>query len=66
MPRFRAEIVLYFDADDMRIVPRRLQELNAAVATVGFDFHRGKAARAEPEQADDGWTRYASIPDPPA
>jgi hypothetical protein len=63
MPRFRAELVFYFDADDERTVPRRLQELNAAAAAVGFDFHGGQAAEGS-EPAEDGWTRYA--PDPPA
>jgi hypothetical protein len=66
MPRFRAEVVFYFDADDMRTVPRRLRELNAAAEAVGFDFHRGEAAEgSEPEPAEDGWTHYAPMPDPP-
>lgn len=65
MPHFRAEVVFYFDADDMRTVPRRLQELNAAAAAVGFDFHGGKAAEgSEPEPAENGWTRYAPMADP--
>jgi hypothetical protein len=67
MPRFRAELVFYFDGDDMRTVPRRLQELNAAAAAVGFDFHAGRAAESsEPKPPEDGWTRYAPMPDPPA
>ena len=67
MPRFRAEVVFYFDADDMRAVPRRLQELNAAATAVGFDFHGGKTTEGSaPEPAEDGWTRYAPMPDPPA
>jgi hypothetical protein len=67
MPRFRADLVFYFDADDRRTVPRRLQELNAAAAAVGFEFHGGQAAEgSEPEPPEDGCTRYAPMPDPPA
>jgi hypothetical protein len=67
MPRFRAEVVLYFDAEDVRAVPRRIQELTAAATTVGFDFHRGKAEEGcEPDTRDDGWTSYAPLPEPPA
>jgi hypothetical protein len=66
MPRFRAEVVLYFDAEDVRAVPRRLRELNAAAQAVGFDFRAAKTQEgSEPETADDGWTRYAPIPEPP-
>jgi hypothetical protein len=66
MPRFRAELVFYFDAEDERVVPRRLHELAAAAASIGFDFHGGKAeAGSEPEPPDDGWTAYAPLPGPP-
>jgi hypothetical protein len=65
--RFRAELVFYFDADDLRAVPRRLQELHAAADAVGFDCHGGKAEEgSEPEEPEDGWTYYAPLPDPPA
>jgi hypothetical protein len=67
MPRFRAEVVLYFEADDMRAVPRRLRELNAAAEAVGFDFHGAKTEEgSEPDTGNDGWTGYAPLPDPPA
>lgn len=66
MPRFRAEVVLYFDAEDMRAVPRRLQELSAAAETVGFDLRGAKAEEgSEPEPGADGWTHYAPLPDEP-
>ncbi len=65
MPRFRAGLVFYFDAEDTEAVPRRLQELAAAAASAGFDFHGGKAeAGSEPESAD-GWTPYAPLSEPP-
>jgi hypothetical protein len=63
MPRFRGDVIFYFDAPDMRIVPRRLQELAAAAATAGFEFHGGKAEPgSEPEPPADGWTAYAPLP----
>jgi hypothetical protein len=66
MPRFRAEVVLYFEADDMRAVPRRLRELNAAAEAAGFDVHGAKAEKgSEPDTGDDGWTGYAPLPEPP-
>ena len=66
MPRFRAELVFYFDAEDTKRVPKRLQELADAAATTGFDFHGGKAEPgSEPEPSEDGWTAYAPLPDPP-
>ena len=64
MPRFRAEVVLYFDADDMRAVPRRLRELSAAAEAVGFDFHGGKAQEGTEPDTGDGWTPYAPLPEP--
>jgi len=67
MPRFRADLVFYFDAEDKRMVPRRLQELADAAATAGFDFQGGKAEPgSEPEPTEDGWTEYAPLPDPPS
>jgi hypothetical protein len=64
MPRFRAEVVLYFEAEDMRAVPRRLHELNAAAEAVGFNFHGAKIEEgSEPEPGDDGWTGYAPLPE---
>ena len=67
MTRFRADLVFYFDAEDTRKVPRRLQELADAAATAGFDFHGGKAEPgSEPEPTEDGWTEYAPLPDPPS
>jgi hypothetical protein len=65
MPRFRAELVFYFDAEDARAVPRRLHEVTTAAATAGFDFHSAKAEPgSEPEPREDGWTAYAPLPDP--
>lgn len=65
MPRFRADFVFCFDADNTRVVPSRLRELSAAAATVGFDFHGGKAEEgSEPEPSEDGWTAYAPLADP--
>ncbi len=67
MPRFRAEVVLYFEAEDMRAVPGRLRDLSAAAEAAGFDFHSGKAEiRSEPDAGEDGWTGYAPLPEPPA
>ena len=67
MPRFRAEVVLYFEAEDARAVPRRLQELNAAAQAVGFDFHSSKTGEgSEPDTGDEGWTGYAPLPEPPS
>jgi len=67
MPRFRAEVVFYFEAEDTHAVPRRLRELNAAAEAVGFDFHGAKAEEgSEPDTGDDGWTGYAPLPEPPA
>jgi hypothetical protein len=67
MPRFRAEIVLYFEADDMRAVPRRLRELDVAAAAVGFEIHGARAEEgSERDTGDDGWTGYAPLPEPPA
>jgi hypothetical protein len=66
MPRFRAEVVLFFEAEESRAVPRRLQELNAAAMQVGFDLHTAKAEEgSEPEPDDDGWMSYAPLPRPP-
>ncbi len=67
MPRFRAEVVFYFEAENMRAVSRRLRELKAAAEASGFDLHRAKAEEgSEPETGDDGWTHYAPLPEPPA
>ena len=66
MPRFRAEVVLYFEAQDLRAVPRRLRELAAAAEAVGFDFHTAKAEEgSEPDTDGEGWTGYAPLPEPP-
>ena len=66
MPRFRAEVVLYFDADDLHAVPTRLRELTAAAAAAGFEFHSARAEPgSEPDTDADGWTRYAPLPEPP-
>lgn len=65
MPRFRAELIFYFDAEDAQAVPRRLQQLAASAEAAGFDFHGGKAqAGSEPEQPGDDWTPYAPLSDP--
>jgi hypothetical protein len=65
MPRFRAEVVLYFEADDTRAVPRRLRELRAAAEATGFEFHAAKAQQgSEPDTGEDGWTGYAPLPEP--
>jgi hypothetical protein len=67
MPRFRAEVVFYFEAEDMRAVPRRLRELSAASQAVGFNLHGAKAEEGiEPDTGNDGWTGYAPLPEPPA
>jgi len=64
---FPCEVVLYFDADDMRAVPERLRELSAAAEAAGFDFHSAKAEiGSEPDTGEDGWTGYAPLPEPPA
>jgi hypothetical protein len=50
MARLRAEVALYFEADDMRAVPRRLRELNTAAEAAGFDFRAAKAEQgSEPD-----------------
>jgi hypothetical protein len=67
MPRFRAAVVLYFEAEDTRAVPRRLHELNTAAKAVGFDFHSAKTEEgSEPGTGVDGWTSYAPLPGPAA
>ena len=67
MPRFRADLVFYFNAGEMNSVPRRLQELKAAAESVGFDFHSGQAEEgSEPEPDEDGWVGYGPLPDPPS
>jgi hypothetical protein len=66
MPRFRAEVVLYLEAEDMSAVPGRLRELAAAAEAVGFTVHGAKIEEgSEPDPGDDGWTGYAPLPEPP-
>ena len=63
---FSCEVVFYFDVEDTRIVPRRLQELAAAAQSVGFDFHGARAEEgSEPDTGDIGWTGYAPLPSRP-
>jgi hypothetical protein len=66
MSRFRAEVVFYFDAEDIRSVPKRLRALNESAGRVGFDIHGSKVEEgSEPEPDEDGWTSYAPLSDPP-
>jgi hypothetical protein len=66
MPRFRAEVVLYFEAEDMKAVPRRLHELHAAAEAVGFNYYGARTQEgSEPDAGNDGWTSYAPLPEAP-
>lgn len=64
MPRYRADVTFYFDADEGDVIPRRLHALSAAAQTEGFDLNSAKVEPGtEPPPDADGWTPYAPLDD---
>jgi hypothetical protein len=62
----RAHVVLYEEAEDMRSVPRRLHELNAAARAAGSNLHGAKTEEgSEPDPGDDRWTGFVPRSSPP-
>jgi hypothetical protein len=64
MARFAADLVLTFEMEDLTDGGRRLHELAAVVAQLGFGMRSAEVrVDASSEPAEDGWTSYAPLPD---
>ena len=62
--RFRAQIVLTFDAPSLAECGGRMRELASAASAVGFELERGQVEEVPPgaEEAS-GWTPYGPLND---
>ena len=61
MPRFRADIALFFDAPSLEEAGPRVRDLTQAVERVGFDLWMGELSddlSNDPQFSQEGPTHY--------
>ncbi len=60
MGRFIADVVFAVELEDVTEGGRRLHELSALAATLGFELQRGQVREEQPsEPPQSDWTAYA-------